>query len=253
MLWEEKERNLIEDFKLLATNNIVLLSEWDLLEDFLNIILDEEEWKKWKDSSAKSDLPPDFYNDNKKIMMEVMRVDDHGYRKYGKTRNPLREKEHKIERELKELGLFENFPNAQLIINAPTNLPTEEDHNYNRYYKEFQRTVQQHIDNIENYRKNHKGYKLVLFIYDESTGYIEKDSESENSINGGLHEYFIDKKFVECFINADVDYVIWMAPYKVFFTSEGIIELPKAAIYAKGNLIKELVQYQSDRMVSAEK
>lgn len=253
MLWEEKESNLIEDFKLLAPNNIVLLSKWDLLEVFLNIILDKEEWKNWKDSSAKSDLPPDFYNDDKKIMMEVMRVDDHGYRKYGKTKNPLREREHQIERELEEMGILQKFPNANLIINTVTELPTEEDHNYSRYYKEFQRTVQQHIDKIENYRKNHKGYKLVFFIYDESTGYIEKNSQSENSINGSLHEYFIDKKFVECFINADVDYVVWMAPYKVYFTSEGIVELPKVAIYAKGNLIKELVHYQSEKMVSAEK
>ena len=42
--------------------------------------------KKWINSSGKNDPPPDFYNDKKKLMMDVMRIDDHAYiNKKGKA------------------------------------------------------------------------------------------------------------------------------------------------------------------------
>ena len=36
-------------------------------------------WKQWIDTSAKNELPPDFYNDKLKLMMDVMRIDDHAF------------------------------------------------------------------------------------------------------------------------------------------------------------------------------
>lgn len=253
MLWEEKEINLINDFRNIKSEEILLMSDGENLKEVLQIIFDDEEWKKWIDSSGKDEPPPDFYNDSRKIMMEVMRVDDHGYRKHGKTKNALREKEHKIEKELKEKGILQMFPNANLIVNAVTDLPTSEDHNYKRYYREFSRTLREHIDNIENYRKNHKGYKLIFFIYDESTAYIDAERTSEIGALGKLHFHFLDKRFVESFIDADIDYIIWMTPYKRYFYAPDEKQPPKATIYTKNNLLHELLEYDEDKMVSAEK
>lgn len=35
--------------------------------------------KEWIDSSGKNDPPPDFYDNKHKLMMDVMRIDDHAY------------------------------------------------------------------------------------------------------------------------------------------------------------------------------
>ena len=36
-------------------------------------------WKTWIDASSKNALPPDFYNNKFKLMMDVMRIDDHTF------------------------------------------------------------------------------------------------------------------------------------------------------------------------------
>lgn len=41
-------------------------------------------WKSWINNSGKDQLPPDFYNNKEKLMLEVMRVDDHASNE-GKT------------------------------------------------------------------------------------------------------------------------------------------------------------------------
>lgn len=253
MLFEEKEINLINSFRQTKYEEILLMSDDKKIENILQSIVDDDEWKNWIDSSGKDEPPPDFYNDNRKIMMEVMRVDDHGYRKHGKTKNAMRDKEHKIEKELKEKGILQMFPNAELVVNAVTDLPTAEDHNYKRYYREFSRTLTEHIKNIGNYRKNHEGYKLIFFIYDESTAYIDAERTNEIGALGKLHFHFLDKRFVECFIDENIDYIIWMTPYKRYFLAPDEMQPPKATIYTKNNLLYELLEYDEDKMVSAEK
>lgn len=48
---------------------------------------------------------------------------------------------------------MELCPNAELIINAHTNLPTDEDHNYQYYYKNFTRVVEHHKKSIDLYKR----------------------------------------------------------------------------------------------------
>ena len=137
MLFAEKESNLIDHFQMLETNEILLLPESEELENVVSSILNSELWKKWIDSSAKDAPPPDFYSDELGLMMEVMRVDDHGFKKKGKIINPTYEKEHKLENELRQVCFLSNFPNAQLQVIADSGLPTEQDHNYNYYFENF--------------------------------------------------------------------------------------------------------------------
>ena len=64
-------------------------------------------------------------------MMDVMRVDDHGFRnKKGKTVNPTRMRESELARELRDKGILDAFPNAKLMMTVDTKLPTHKDHNY---------------------------------------------------------------------------------------------------------------------------
>ena len=186
-------------------------------------------------------------------MIEVMRVDDHGYRKHGKTVNPTCVKENRIRKELEEKGFDQLFPNAKLIATVDTGLPIEEDHNYIYYYKNFERTIRHHCKRIVNYRNNHKDYKLIFFIYDESTAYIEGENSNNIGAFGKMHFHFLDKRFVKCFINEDIDYVIWMTPYKRYAYVKDDMQPPMVTIYSKNKLVHELFDYDEKKMISAEK
>lgn len=48
----------------------------------------------------------------------------------------------------------EMFPNAKrFFMNAVTDLPTDEDHNYKNYYSSFQRTIRKHLLKLKDYKK----------------------------------------------------------------------------------------------------
>lgn len=106
MVFAEKEFNLINDFQRLYTKEIFLVHETDEIKNVVASILTSEIWDKWTDASAKDVPPPDFYCDNLNLMMEVMRVDDHGFKKKGNIINPTYDREHQIEKQLREVGRF---------------------------------------------------------------------------------------------------------------------------------------------------
>lgn len=69
--------------------------------------------------------------------MEVMRIDDHSQE--GK-KNPNLSRQRSMRKEVEVMK--EMFPNAKrFLMNAVTDLPTDENHNYKNYYSSFQRTV----------------------------------------------------------------------------------------------------------------
>lgn len=143
MLYAEKEANLIKDFQDLGTGSICLFSESADVEQIVSSILDLDIWKGWIDASSKDNVPPpDFYNDDLGLMMEVMRIDDHGFKKKGKVVNLTYDREHQIERELRDAGILDMFPNAELVINADSGLPTEQDHNFKYYFDNFRERLQ---------------------------------------------------------------------------------------------------------------
>lgn len=152
-------------------------------------------WKNWIYSGGKSDLPPDFYSDNCKLMMDVMRVDDHTHKVKGKFINETNAKESKIQNELKSSGLKDNFPNANFIVNAITDLPTEKDHRYLWYKEMFTRVLSEYNKKVELYNKNHPGYKIIFFVFDESSQYFQTYSKADKcnfgmEVEGILH-FFI--------------------------------------------------------------
>ena len=128
----DDEIEIVRHFQSVPTNSIYIIPKQtqDAIDVLLSI-LDEKCWLKWTDSSGKGDPPPDFYCNELQLMMDVMRVDDHGFiSERGKTVNPTRAKENEIIKELRNKNVFVANPNIKLQVLASTDLPTEEDHNY---------------------------------------------------------------------------------------------------------------------------
>ena len=121
------EKNIIESFRILSNtkygqvSNQLFISDTDSVKQVIQSICDDIQWPKWQDSSGKNEPPPDFYNDELKLMMEVMRVDDNAHidELTGKLINPVRAGENVLIRELRDKGFLEAFrEEVELIITA---------------------------------------------------------------------------------------------------------------------------------------
>lgn len=259
----DTEKEIITFFQSVQKNETILIPNEDT--EAINLfqsITDISKWKHWIDSSAHDAPPPDFYNDTMKIMMDIMRVDDHGYKnKKGKTVNPTRQRESILMKELQNAGILSTFPNAKPIVIADTGLPTEQDHNYQYYMKNFISIIKSHKYKISNYKKNHPGYKIVFFIFDESSMYFETNIEIKNQkigdkVMGIPHFGFIDNSFLQTILHTEIDYLIWFTPYKhtkIYDNNYQSFEPPKAAIINSKKYPEEyLKKYDPKHMSSTE-
>lgn len=92
MAYYDSEINIVNDLCECDNSEIFIFNGND--EEILQCVRKVEEWQC---SSSKSDPPPDFYSDKYKLMMEVMRVDDHAYiNAKGKVINPHIKKENEM-------------------------------------------------------------------------------------------------------------------------------------------------------------
>lgn len=262
MNYYDNENNIMLSFREVECDEVYFPVESFAAIEMFESIHDVEKWSKWVDSSGKADLPPDFYSNEFGIMMDVMRVDDHAFlNKKGKVMNPVNEEESKIQRELKEAGFQEMFPNAQILVNADSRLTSEDDHNYTFYLDNFARTLKHHGNRILQYRKNHPNKKLAFFIFDESSAYFEikkrKNTEKIRYVNelmaGSPHMFVLDAAFINLLREFDLDYLIWYAPFKLLNTTNGNIKLPKVCVFdiKKLNGIN-VIQYDKNKMISCE-
>ena len=255
------EIEIIEFFRETKTEETLLLPENDegAEQVYLSIV---QEWGKWTNSSGKSDPPPDFFSDELELMMDVMRVDDHGHiGKNGKSIvNPTRERESKVTEELRQSGIFDMVPNAKLYLLVDTKLPTDEDHNYRFYRDNFIRTVSSHIKKISNYKLNHPSLKTIFMVFDESSLYFEslepiKVRKVGGFCRGNPHLWFLDKAFMSIVEDSEIDYFIWFTPYKhcgLFTSNNEKIELPKATLINIRKFTEPLRNYNIANMISAE-
>ena len=215
----------------------------------------DREWIKWIDSSGKNEPPPDYYCPDKKIMMEVMRIDNHAFENdKNKIINPTISRESKVVREIKnELNLSEN---VSVFANVDTELITYEDHNYRYYKKNFIRVIKKHKKKIQKYRENHEGYKLIFFLFDESSGVYGqmKNKKDGNQLIVGemvqvqVHLHWVDQCFVEIINNLNIDYFIWYSPFKIATGNQ----LPKVCVYDVNNMSLDMIEYNENCMISSE-
>ena len=265
MIFGEKETDIIENMQLLyvaGVQRIALLpSPTPELESIVNMVCNQKEWEKWYDSSGKSDPPPDFYSDEFKLMMDVMRVNDHEQRgKKGKLHNPSMAHERDMYRELEQAGIIEQFPDAKVFLTGDTQLPTYEDHNYDLYLKCFRRVVLKHIDSIPLYQKNHPGYKVIFLVFDESSAYFETNEPVDpmkrirkgDGMAGQPQYFFLDEAFLDVFIQKGIDYLFWFAPYKMFENITPPLELPSLCVYDLSKRHEHSMKYNVFNMASVE-
>lgn len=226
----------------------------------------KSKWAKWKDSSKKADSPPDFYSDKFKLMMEVMRVDDHSrVNERGQVINPTNIRESIIQREIRSNlirnGRDPDKDNIKVFVNAVSGLPTFEDHNYTFYYEGFARVLNHHKDRIALYRKNHPSYKLIFFVFDESSAYVEASVpikellvRAGEKLTGEPHIFYRDKRFVDIITSLDIDYLIWHTPNKGFDLDTGVHLQPNiVAVYdMKKYIPHDIIDYSLERTISLE-
>ena len=256
----DKEERIIEEFQMLDTNEVGLFPKNSKIVKIFNSINNAKQWPKWIDTSAKNDLPPDFYNENLKIMMDVMRIDDHAYvDERGRVINRHNERESKLIEELssKNAMFKEIAEKGNLFITPDSGLRGYEDHNYDFYVNNFNRVVSKHIKKIEKYKKNHPGFKIIFFVFDESSPYIKCFDEKRpqkigEAIFAQPHFWWLDNNMLKVIKDSEIDYLIWMCPYK-YFKAEVELNLPKAIIYdIKKFNYKDCINYESKDMQSLE-
>ena len=151
MNYFDDENNIIHEFHRVPDDKVYFPNLNDEIEELYISIHDYKPWKKWIYSAGKNDPPPDYYNDDLHLMMDVMRVDDHTIiGNKGKPVNYTNAGESKLRKELEDSGILENFPDLKKVIIIPkTNLSTEEDHNYLFYRDSFKRVIEDHISKID--------------------------------------------------------------------------------------------------------
>ena len=264
MLFEDKEVNLIEDFRLAIKSDIghvCLFTDSKSVYPILVSLVDDKKWKtEWVDTSAKNAPPPDFVNDQEKIMLEVMRIDDHAFERDGKSINPTNQKARKTEKEMKALinnGILHVQKDAQLLVTCNSDLPSVEDHNYGYYTANFKRIIEKHKNKIALYRKNHPGYTLVFFVFDESSMYCKMNKpdmivKKGEFFFGTPHGWFYDKAFLDVIKNTGIDYFIWFTPYKRIDLIDCPIELPIACVFDCNHITNKHIVYDPIYMMSVE-
>ena len=256
----DDESKIIECLQDVQLNKVFLSNDIAAVKEIFASIHDTEEWKLWSNSSGKSDPPPDFYNDKLKVMMDVMRIDDHAFeKKNGKIVNPTHQKESMIQKEIRKSGMLDNFPNVKdVMVTAVTDLPTAEDHNYKFYYSNFERVLMKHNNQIDLYGKNHPGYKTIFLVLDESSAYFEMKSKMDNGVmKGQPHYWFWDNMFVKVLKKLRIDYLIWYAPFKYYEVPNGDEkpDLPEVCVIDIKDITQwdsHLISYDMSKMKSVE-
>ena len=249
----DNEMNILADLHDVDSNECLILSDDEGTKHYWNTakiideILSENCFLKWKDNTS-SHSPPDFINTDDKLILEVMRFDEDSAD--GK-KNPVLARERTIANEIKSSL---NFPQqTRVMINANTSLPTDEDHNYRFLYTSFQRTVRKHLTKLKAYRNYYPKTKSIFLVLNETSGnYFEVNDD-------GLcrpHIIFYDNRFLETFIDSDLDYLILFNPYNHVDASYVDLELPKVIIFDISRLrnckIMKFFNYDESRMKSSE-
>lgn len=192
----------------------------------------------WQDNSSNTNTGADFICRKHKLLMDVMRINGCEGKK-GKN------SEYNFEHEaLKEF--YENIDYLDSNINMVyldtsleiQEIPDKDWQTYSKYLKQFERVVKKHNSKNEIYKKGFEKYKTILFVFDETEGFIYSNDTWENGVskrkfNGKIHNFYLDNNFLNIISSLDVDFLVWYAPYKIwqFLKSTSSIVLPSIIIY----------------------
>ena len=258
-LYFDSEINILKDIHELRPSECCIISDFEESKNYhkaariIGRILDDKTFSNWIDNS-KSNLPPDLINEKDSLIMEVMRVDDHS--PDGKS-NPSLVSQREMSKEAKSF-LEQMSIDVRFITNAVTDLPTDKDHNYRFYYSSFQRTLRKHLSKLEKYKKNYPHKKVIFLVFDETSGvYCERASLDSDGLKVRLHFPFFDNRFLNEFIDSDLDYLMWYIPYNHYRTNGDHLVLPRLILFdiknARNGDMLQRFDYSEEKMMSSEK
>lgn len=241
---------------LILSDKIGSSNYWHTAE-IIDSLLDVGYMSRWGDNTVYHRIP-DFYNKSGMIGLEVMRFDDHS--KNGK-KNPTLALERKIADKVEPF--LSQFPEMEVLIDAATDLPTNEDHNYKNLYTGFRRTVLKHLGRLPTYKQNCPNSQIAFLVFNEATGIyfetafpVERDVQLFDQMIGRPHFIFCDRRFVSTFIDSDLDYLILFSPFygRVSNYSGVGRNFPPIVIYdvkmVRKNSKFRLIDYDETRMIS---
>ena len=222
----DNELYILKDIRHIDRNDCCIIADSDHSDSFfaakkiIDDIFCDETFANWK-HNTNTQFPPDLINEKDGLMMEVMRVDD---RSFESGSNPRLSREREIMKEISYI--LDNYPeDTEVFINADPHLPLEKDHSYLNYYHSFKRTVEKHLLKIQTYKTNFPNKKLIFLIADETEGmYYEANQPMV------LHCPFLDRRFLDVFIESDLDYFLWYIPYNTQRKENGITIMPHLII-----------------------
>lgn len=233
----------------------LLLPEDDATEGALKAMLDAD---GWADLTAKGEGAPDFASEANKLMVEVMRVDDHEQRPGF---NPLRRYEGEILID-EDGGLHTLMATcglkAGLLLNVTTDLSSEEDHSYCFYLESFRRIVGKHAAKAQGYRESNPDKRLIFFVFDESTAYLACSDEGATrrageEVIGQPPWFFLDSEFLKVIRKCGADYFVWFTPFKHAWLSDGShVDAPTVCVFDCARFDVDAIEYDSARVVSSE-
>lgn len=252
----DDEENIIRRLQSIPSREIHFVNQTRAAKRFFSSLYRERKFVNWTNSSGKDVPPPDFFSEKYKYMLEVMRTDD--YEAGNNSPNAL---ESKIVKELDDMLRERGLPtgkesNIQMFIIPDMSKASKND--YSIYIENFRRIVRKHVDKIQRYRENHPGYKLGFLIFDEAPGYFRATNKkvkpkAGDQVFGYPHFHFMDKNLIESFLDVDVDFVIWMTPFKN--TPNNPRMYPQVSVFdmKRNNAWKErLIEYDVSEMVCME-
>lgn len=202
--------------------NILLYKENPFTKEILECI---KNLNKFMPNNAHDALPPDFYSDEFSCMFDVMRINDSEVKK---TYNPVKIRERKAEQEIRKSGLLNVIrPDVTIVINSESD--NDEEHTLKKYIKNCSRVMNEHIKKISVWKSQHPNIKNKgLLIFDETECYFEGyvqylyGDQYEFSWDASkpleLHKPWMDASFVKDAYNSDLDFIIWLCPYKTHGT-----------------------------------
>ena len=251
----DDEENIIRLLQSISFRDIRWVNPTRGSIKFFLSLYHERKYKNWINNSGKDAPPPDFYSRKYEYMLEVMRMDD--FVPGSNSPNALESRfVKKIDNMLRENGLPPSKEsNMQLFIIPDMSKASK--NGYSIYVENFKRIINKHINKIVNYRKNHPGFKLGFLLFDEAPAYLRVTDKTAkpkvgDPVKGYPHILFMDKKLVESFLYADIDFVIWMTPFKNLPNNPRFPQIYVFDMKHKENWKKRLIEYCDNEMLCLE-
>lgn len=244
----DDEQNILNQV-LTASVNTLLLHGNSFERKLLRFFQNAEDFTANNGHEA---LPPDYYSETYNIMFDVTRINDTEIKK-GYNPHFIRE------REMQKKAISSRIikGNETAVIYDAENEEKNE-HCYKNYKKMARRVFEDHINKIPKWIKQFPKIKYKgLLIFDETECFFEGEPKllCNNKIAYKplkLHKPWNDKNLMEKLYDSELDFVVWLCPYKQFneVVQKFSVSYPSMVIVDLRFRSTNYEKYQEEKLVS---